>query len=105
MIAPAAAAIAVAVILASGGSHMYTIDMRLSDAEGLTDGSPVAIGGVEIGQVQLNVNQDYVDAKLQIDHKYAPIDTDATATILARNVLGQKAVSYTHLTLPTILRV
>lgn len=84
--------VAVGVTTMRGGSDPYTVSLRLTNADGLSSGSPVAIGGVEVGKVELSPSQDHVDAKLEIEDKYAPLDRDVNATILARNALGQKQV-------------
>jgi phospholipid/cholesterol/gamma-HCH transport system substrate-binding protein len=89
----AAGALLVAVLLVGGGSDdTYTLKLRLANAGGLRNGSPVVIGGVPIGQVHLNAHRDYVEAELQIKRKYSPIGKDAIAGIIAQNVIGQKQV-------------
>jgi phospholipid/cholesterol/gamma-HCH transport system substrate-binding protein len=77
------------------GADRYSVTMRLANAGGLSDGSPVSIGGVEVGDVRLESTQDHVDARLQIKPQYAPLDRRVRATIIARNALGQKQVLLT----------
>jgi len=42
--------------------------------------------------VRVDANFASVDVKLDIDRKYAPIGKDASAAIVAQNILGQKQV-------------
>lgn len=92
LLAVLAVAAIVAVVVMRSGSDPYTVRMELPNADGLSSGSPVAIGGVEVGKVKLVGGQDRVDVKLEIADKYAPLDRKVKATILARNALGQKQV-------------
>lgn len=87
-------AVLVAIVLSvgSGSSDSYTVKMRLLNAGGLRDGSPVVIGGVPIGKVKLHAHREYVEADLDIKKKYAPIGKNAIAGIIAQNVIGQKQV-------------
>ena len=85
----------VAVVLLSGGSDTYTVKLRLANAQGLRKGSPIVVGGVPIGTVDLDANQRDVVVKLNIKRKYAPIGRNATAAVIAQNVLGQKQVRIT----------
>lgn len=91
----AAALVAVLVLVFRGGEDPYTIKLRLSNAQGLSNGSAVAVGGIEVGSTKLRSFQDHVEITLNIKRKYAPIDRSATATIIARNAIGQKEVLLT----------
>jgi phospholipid/cholesterol/gamma-HCH transport system substrate-binding protein len=89
----AAAALVGAVLVTRGGDEeTYTLKMRLANAGGLRDGSPVVIGGVPVGKVRLDAERDYVEASLDLDEQYAPVGRDAIAGIIAQNVIGQKQV-------------
>lgn len=85
-----AAAVLGAFLLTRGGPEPYRIAMRLDNAGGLSPGSPVTVGGVEIGKVELNATQDEVRVDVEIDPKYAPLSKNTRAVIIARNALGQK---------------
>lgn len=92
----AAVALLTALIVTRGGDdEAYTLAVRLANAGGLTDGSPVAIGGVNVGEVKLEGRQDRVDVKLEIRDEYAPLPRDVQMQVLARNALGQKQVLLT----------
>jgi len=89
------ALVAVALVTRGGGDDKYTLGMRLANAGGLRDGSPVVIGGVPIGVVKLDADRDFVDASLEIDKEHAPLGKDVVAGIIAQNVIGQKQVRLT----------
>ncbi|MHB8691569.1 MAG: MlaD family protein [Solirubrobacteraceae bacterium] len=95
LIVPAAAALVVLVLLLSGSSSPYRLVMRVSDANGLRDGSPVVIGGVSVGSVHLDAHQRFVTIELNLSRQHAPVGRNVTAAIVAQNVLGQKQVSLT----------
>lgn len=88
-----------AVVLAGfslrGGEDPYTVQMRLANAGGLSDGAAVVVGGVSVGTVRLEPTQDDVAVKVDIEPGYAPIGKDASATIIARNAIGQKQLLLT----------
>jgi len=77
------------------GDEPYTLGLRLANAGGLTDGSPVAVGGVNVGEARLDGHQDGVDVKLEIRPEYAPLPRDVRVQVIARNALGQKQVLLT----------
>lgn len=87
----------VAAIVLTRGSDPYTVDLRMANAGGLKDGSPVTRGGVKIGKVDVDVDTkaDVAVAHLRIDDRYAPLGRDLTAQIRAQNLLGQKQVQLT----------
>ena len=89
----AAAAVAGVVLLFfTGGEDTYDVEMRLDNANGLRNGSPVVVGGVNVGEVSLEATDDDVQVTLMIREQYAPVGKDASATIIAQNALGQKQV-------------
>jgi ABC-type transporter Mla subunit MlaD len=84
---------AVAAIALSGGGHPYELQLRLSNALGLRDGSKVVIGGVEVGRVHTSLApNDKVLVKVDIGSRYAPLGRDATASVASVNLLGQKSL-------------
>lgn len=89
-----AAALIVAILLLTGsGSTPYRVRLQMDNAAGLADGSPVAIGGVDVGKVKLHFDdRDRVIADLELDPDHAPISRDATAAVSAVNLLGRKRV-------------
>jgi len=95
LIGVALAAVLALGLLARGGEDPYTVKLTLDDAGGLQNGSPVTVGGLEIGTVDLQVQRDHVDVRLEIEKKHAPIGRDATAAIVAQNLLGHKQVRLT----------
>jgi virulence factor Mce-like protein len=89
-----AAAVLIAV-LALGRDDSYTLKLRMDDAAGLRDGSPVSVGGVRVGKVELHLgDDDKVDVDLQIDNGKR-IPQDARVSVSAVNFLGQKQVAFT----------
>jgi len=84
-------------IVATGGEDPYTIKLRMDNAGGLKDGSPVTVGGVKIGKVDVDVEDGggAAIASLRIDDEHAPIGRDTKATIVAQNLLGQKQLQLT----------
>jgi virulence factor Mce-like protein len=78
-----------------GDDDVYTLKMDLRNAGGLRDGSPVVIGGVPVGDVTLDATFDRVRVTMRVDPQYAPFGKDATAAIIAQNLLGQKQVRLT----------
>jgi phospholipid/cholesterol/gamma-HCH transport system substrate-binding protein len=84
------------IVVRGGGSDPYTLRMRLADAGGLRSGSPVTVGGLQIGTVGLGLQRDHVDVTLHIDKQHAPLGRNATAAIVAQNLLGQKQVRVTY---------
>jgi len=92
-----AGAALIAVVVVTGGEDPYTLKLRMANAGGLKDGSPVAIGGVRIGKVDVDVDPKGQAAvvSMKIDDQYAPLGRDTTATIVAQNLLGQKQVQLT----------
>jgi phospholipid/cholesterol/gamma-HCH transport system substrate-binding protein len=80
-------------VIAGSGADPYRVRLQMGNAAGLTDGSPVAIGGVDVGKVKLHFDRrDRVIADLEIDRDHAPISRDATAAVSAVNLLGRKRV-------------
>lgn len=86
----------VALGVLGSGSDRYLIRLRLADADGLRQGSPVAIAGQDVGTVSLGVRGGQVTVALRIDRADAPVGRDATAEVSAVNLLGQKRVELTR---------
>jgi phospholipid/cholesterol/gamma-HCH transport system substrate-binding protein len=82
----------VAVLAVRDGADPYEVKMRMDNAGGLRPGSPVVVGGLPIGVVDLEASRDHVDVTLEIDEEHAPIPVDTRAEVIAQNVLGQKQV-------------
>lgn len=90
-VAAVAAVLLVVVLVTTGGEDPYIAKVRMANAGGLKDGSPVTVGGVRIGKVAVDVQSaEAADVELQIDRKYAPLGRDASMSIRAQNLLGQK---------------
>ena len=86
------AAVAIVIIVVSSGSSSYVVRMRLSDADGLRQSSPVAIGGQDVGTISMHVKGSEVLVDMNIDRSQGPVGRDATASIAAVNLLGQKRI-------------
>ncbi|HYF24348.1 MAG TPA: MlaD family protein [Baekduia sp.] len=82
-----------AAVLLTGGSDPYVVRVALENSNGLEDGSPVTIGGVTRGKVELDLDdRDRVVAALELDEEAGPVGRDARVSIAAANFLGQKRV-------------
>jgi ABC-type transporter Mla subunit MlaD len=96
-LAVGAAIVAVLVIALTGGSSPYVLHVRLADAAGLQQRSPVMIGGVTAGTITLHLGaNDQVIADLDINRSQAPVGKDASVAIAAINFLGQKEAEITR---------
>jgi phospholipid/cholesterol/gamma-HCH transport system substrate-binding protein len=84
-----------AYLLLSSGPSPYEVKIRLADADGLRQGSPVAIAGQDVGTISLGVQNDHVVVTMKVDRKYGPIGRNATASIASVNLLGQKRIQLT----------
>jgi ABC-type transporter Mla subunit MlaD len=92
-----AAIVAVLVIVLTGGSSPYVLHVRLADAAGLQQRSPVMIGGVTAGTITLHLGaNDQVIADLDINRSQAPVGRNASVAIAAINFLGQKEAEITR---------
>jgi virulence factor Mce-like protein len=91
----AGAAIALAAIVVAGGSSSYTVYADFHDAGGLVNGFAVRVDGAPVGRVaSLSLGRnDLAVAKLELDRSAAPIGRDASATIQAADLLGEKYVA------------
>lgn len=96
---PAAGAfVAVVALIAAlqlvGGDDAYRLNLRLPSANGLREGSEVRTGGVPIGRVvALGLGpRDQVDVKLALDAGHDAVGRDASARIVATNLVGEKYV-------------
>lgn len=86
-----AAAVLAVVLLQSSGSS-YVIKMSLADAAGLRQGSPVSIGGQDVGTISMTVHNARVLVSMKLNRAYAPVGRDATASVASLNLLGQKRI-------------
>jgi len=76
-----------------GDGDRYIVRLAMDNAGGLRDGSAVAIGGVNVGEVKLGFDErDRVVAEVEVDPEHAPVGRDARVSISAVNLLGQKRV-------------
>lgn len=75
-----------------GGPAPYELTLVLDNAGGLRSGSPVVVGGVNVGEVELSVDEETrkVRADIAIKPEDGPMGKDVTGTIVAQNLLGQK---------------
>jgi phospholipid/cholesterol/gamma-HCH transport system substrate-binding protein len=89
----AASAVAVAALVASAGGN-YSVRAVFANVGGLVKGFTVRIDGAPVGKVSdLELDShDHVIATLDIDKRAAPIGRDATATVRAADLLGEKFV-------------
>jgi virulence factor Mce-like protein len=92
VLALAIVVVVVAVILLDSGGNSYVVKMRLADANGLRQGSPVAIGGQDVGTISMSVKDDHVIVSMKLNRAQAPVGRNATAEVASVNLLGQKRV-------------
>ena len=80
--------------LLGGGDDTRRVTMRLDNAAGLRDGSPVKIGGVDVGEVrEVEITgRREVRIEMEVDPDLAPVRRDARVAITAANLLGEKYV-------------
>jgi virulence factor Mce-like protein len=86
------AVVAVVVIIADSGGKSYTVVMRVADADGLRQGSPVAIGGQDVGNISMSVHHGVVDVAMHLESGQGPVGKNASASVASVNLLGQKRV-------------
>jgi phospholipid/cholesterol/gamma-HCH transport system substrate-binding protein len=71
----------------------YTVVAHFQDSGGIFDGAIVSYRGVTIGRVgDLEVTDDGVDVKLDIDNKWDKIPRDTVASTMNRSALGEQYV-------------
>ncbi|HWF56125.1 MAG TPA: MlaD family protein [Solirubrobacteraceae bacterium] len=87
----AAVVVAVVLVLDSGGSS-YSVKMRLADAAGLRQGSPVAVGGQDVGHISMSVRHGAVVVDMLLNSGYGPVGKNASASVTSVNLLGQKRI-------------
>jgi phospholipid/cholesterol/gamma-HCH transport system substrate-binding protein len=96
-------AVTILYIGSTGGSPWaptYHVKALMSDVNGLKEGAPVRVGGVEVGTV---TNVDFakdasgmVEVDMRLDRRVKPrITTQSTVTLGALGLLGEKAVDIT----------
>jgi virulence factor Mce-like protein len=80
--------------LASDGQPPFRIDLRLSNAAGLREGSEVKVAGTPVGKVaSIELGRgDVVRVGLEISRDKAQVGRGATVAIRSANLLGQKFV-------------
>jgi phospholipid/cholesterol/gamma-HCH transport system substrate-binding protein len=87
----------------TGGSPWaatYHVKALMSDVNGLKEGAPVRVGGVEVGTVtKVDFAPDasgMVEVEMRLDRRVKPrITTQSTVTLGALGLLGEKAVDIT----------
>ena len=95
--------LAIAIFYITGAGTLgpkYRLITYLPEVEGVTDGAPVSLDGVEIGNVEtVRINPKPEDAQhniqlvLRINKKYAPdIREDSTASLITEGLLGNRYV-------------
>jgi virulence factor Mce-like protein len=104
---PAVAFILVGVILAIGlwtafggtvpfAPTKYEVNLALPDASNLTPGAAVTISGVTVGHVtQISWAGDSARVRIELDSEYAPLRSDARATLRTKTLLGEAYVELT----------
>lgn len=96
---PALGVVALLAVLAvlGGGPEPYEVKFQLTTANGLREGSPVKVGGVEIGTVsELKLGRDDLPvavAELDPDEEGARVGRGASAEITTTNLLGSKVLT------------
>lgn len=71
----------------------YTVVAHFQDSGGIFDGAIVSYRGVTVGRVgDLEVTDDGVDVKLDIDNKWDRIPRDTIASTMNRSALGEQYV-------------
>ena len=78
----------------------YHVKALMSDVNGLKEGAPVRVGGVEVGTVtKVDFAADasgMVEVEMRLDRRVKPrITTQSTVTLGAMGLLGEKAVDIT----------
>ncbi|MCW3014691.1 MAG: hypothetical protein JWO02_1783 [Solirubrobacterales bacterium] len=92
LVAMGAVAVAVAVVVFTGGDDGYTVKAELANAGGLRKNSSVKIAGVPAGKIkELEITgKDTAVATLQIDDGAAPIGTGAKLNVRPTDLLGER---------------
>jgi phospholipid/cholesterol/gamma-HCH transport system substrate-binding protein len=96
-------AVTILYIGSTGGSPWaptYHVKALMSDVNGLKEGAPVRVGGVEVGTVtKVDFAKDasgMVEVEMRLDRRVKPrITTQSTVTLGALGLLGEKAVDIT----------
>jgi phospholipid/cholesterol/gamma-HCH transport system substrate-binding protein len=90
-----AAAVVGVYLAVSSGPKPYVMRLSLADADGLREGSPVAIAGQDVGKISMTVHDGRVMVTAKINHRDGPVGKNATAAIDSVNLLGQKRMEIT----------
>jgi len=90
----AAAVVVLTVVVFAGGDDRYRVNVELSTANGLREGSEVKVDGVAAGKVhELRLGRgDAVIAELDLDPDDGPIGPGARAEVVTSNLLGSRYV-------------
>ena len=78
------------------GQGGYELTARFENVGGLTNGAPVRIGGVRIGQVtQVGYDEQSYQAvvTMNIENKYNHLPDDTSASIYTEGLLGQQFIA------------
>ena len=96
--------LAVAIVYVGGGGgtpwgRKYELKALMSDINGLKEGAPVRVGGLEVGNVEkvaFDKKGDMVEVTLKMDRRVQPrVTTKSQATLGSLGLLGEKAVDIT----------
>ncbi|MDR0345593.1 MAG: MCE family protein [Nocardiopsaceae bacterium] len=80
----------------SFGGHDYTLSAAFKDANGVSKGANVLIGGSQVGQVTgISIKQDKAVVSMRIGRKYGPLHRGTVAAIRYSTLLAQKYVELT----------
>jgi phospholipid/cholesterol/gamma-HCH transport system substrate-binding protein len=86
------AVIVLVVIVVDSGGSSYMVYMNLPDADGLRQGSPVAIGGQDVGTISMKVKDGRVVVAMSLNGGVGPVGRNASASVASVNLLGQKRI-------------
>jgi virulence factor Mce-like protein len=73
----------------------YRVHVKFSEATQLAQEADVRISGVNVGKVKKktqDIENGLTDAELELDEKYAPLPSDARATLRQKTLLGETYV-------------
>jgi phospholipid/cholesterol/gamma-HCH transport system substrate-binding protein len=90
-----AAAVVGVYLAVSSSPKPYVLHLSLADADGLREGSPVAIAGQDVGKIAMTVQHGRVLVTAKLNHADGPVGRNATAAIDSVNLLGQKRMEIT----------
>jgi phospholipid/cholesterol/gamma-HCH transport system substrate-binding protein len=77
-------------------SHDYVLSASFTDANGVSPGANVLIGGAQVGQVtQIRIEHDQALVTMRINQRYGPLHQGTVAAIRYSTLLAQKYVELT----------